>query len=93
MERNIKVHRNPTLYLELKEPEQLNAFLLYLKEYYKITAFHITPPQSGFENHLGLEVELPLGSETEATEICPELTLKEQVVFAVEMSQQGGYNL
>ncbi|HOR13333.1 MAG TPA: MgtC/SapB family protein [Clostridia bacterium] len=93
MERNIKVHRNPTLYLELKEPEQLNAFLLYLKEYYKITAFHIIPPKSGFENHLGLEVEVPLGSETEATEICHELTLKEQVVFAVEMSQQGGYNL
>ncbi len=93
MERNIKVHRNSCIYLELKEPEQLNAFLSYLKEYYQITAFHLMPPQSGFISHLGLEIELPPSRESETANICRELALKEQVVFAVETAQQGGYNL
>ncbi len=87
MERNIKAQRNNSIYLELKAPEQLNAFLAYLKEEYQIAAFHITPPQSGLNGHLGLEAELPASREGEIARICGELAQKEQVVFAVELTQ------
>ena len=87
MESNIKAQRNNSIYLELKAPEQLNAFLAYLKEEYQIAAFHITPPQSGLNGHLGLEAELPASREGEIARICGELAQKEQVVFAVELTQ------
>lgn len=86
MERNIKAPRNNSIYLELRAPEQLNAFLSYVKEAYEIVSFRVSPPQSGIAGHLGLEVDLPANHESEIGSICQKLSQNEQVVFAVELT-------